>query len=158
MSRPAAAGMTIKPRSNVMRAAAFAFALMLSGTAVAQTANTTGNMDPQTPAGATGDVATQADTATTTTTTDTAMATAPAAGAVVEPSNANPKRDARGIPVISQAAVVPIGYNGVQGVAMGGPEVDPATGQTIDTSASYPPCTRTVTDKCLQTYERHRAR
>jgi hypothetical protein len=157
MSRPAAAGMTIKPRSNVMRAAAFAFALMLSGTAVAQTANTTGNMDPQTPTGATGDVATPTDT-TATTTTDTTTATAPAAGAVVEPSNANPERDARGIPVISQAAVVPIGYNGVQGVAMGGPEVDPATGQTVDATASYPPCTRSVTDKCVQTYERHRAR
>jgi len=65
---------------------------------------------------------------------------------VVEPSNANPERDARGIVVISAPAYVPAGYNGVVGAAMGGPvEGD---------DASYPACTATVTDNCIQLYER----
>jgi hypothetical protein len=76
---------------------------------------------------------------------------------VVQPSNANPERDARGIPVISDPAVVPSGYNGTTGAGVGGPLVDPATGATVTgADASHPPCTRTVTDNCLQTYERGR--
>jgi hypothetical protein len=40
---------------------------------------------------------------------------------------------------------------------MGGPLVDPATGATIDdTNHSYPACSASVTDNCLQTYERGR--
>jgi hypothetical protein len=77
-------------------------------------------------------------------------------GAVVEPSNAAPERDARGIAVISAAAVVPPGWNGTAaGEAMGGPELDSVTGEAV-APESYPACTRTVTDKCLQTYERGR--
>jgi hypothetical protein len=80
-----------------------------------------------------------------------------AAGArLVEPSNANPERDARGIAVISAAAVVPPGWNGIAaGEAMGGPLLDPATGEAM-APESYPACTASVTDKCLQTYERGR--
>ena len=75
------------------------------------------------------------------------------AGALVEPSNANPERDARGIPVISAAAVAPAGWNGTAaGAAMGGPELDAVTGEAVAPD-SYPACTATVTDKCLQTYE-----
>jgi hypothetical protein len=70
---------------------------------------------------------------------------APASGSVVQPSNANPEFDARGIPVISDAAFVPPGYNGNASGAMGGPEEG--------TSESYPPCTRERTDNCTQTYE-----
>jgi hypothetical protein len=84
-----------------------------------------------------------------------------ASDAVVQPSNANPERDARGIAVISAAAVVPAGWNGVVGTgeAMGGPLLDPVTGEPVaDTPAAAPACTATVTDHCLQTYERHRAR
>ena len=83
-----------------------------------------------------------------------------ATDAVVQPSNANPERDARGIPVISASAVVPAGWNGVVGAgeAMGGPLLDPATGEPMADTNSYPACTRTVTDHCLQTYERHRVR
>jgi hypothetical protein len=128
-------------RGDVMRIAALAIALLMSGTAVAQTT------DPDT---TTTDMTAPAQTVT--------AAPMAATGAVVQPDNTNPKRDARGIPVVSEAAVVPIGWNGVQGAAMGGPLVDPATGQTVDTASSYPPCSRTVTDKCVQTYERHRAR
>jgi hypothetical protein len=86
--------------------------------------------------------------------------TAMPADALVQPSNANPERDARGIPVISAAAIVPAGWNGVAGTgeAMGGPLLDPATGEPMADTATYPACTRTVTDHCLQTYERHRVR
>lgn len=85
-----------------------------------------------------------------------AVASAGAASAIVQPSNANPERDARGIAVISAAAVAPAGWNGVPaGAAMGGPELDPATGEALGT-ASYPACSATVTDRCLQTYERGR--
>lgn len=89
-----------------------------------------------------------------TTTPGTTLAMAPASGAIVQPSNANPERDARGIPVISDPAVVPAGFNGIGGAGMGGPAVDPATGETIDAADdSYPACTREITDNCIQTYE-----
>lgn len=83
----------------------------------------------------------EVDTVTTTTTT----AMAPASPAVIQPSNANPEEDARGIPVISDVAYVPPGYNGIPASAMGGPvEGDDET---------YPPCTAERTDNCTQTYE-----
>ena len=92
------------------------------------------------------------ETASTTTTTTYAMA--PASGRIVQPSNENPERDARGIAVISDPAVVPDGFNG-SGTGMGGPLIDPATGKTIDAADdSYPPCTAAVTDNCIQLYER----
>lgn len=85
--------------------------------------------------------------------TTVAAALPAASGQIVEPSNADPERDARGIAVISAAAVVPAGWNGAAaGEAMGGPELDAVTGETIAPD-SYPACTATVTDKCLQTYE-----
>ncbi len=84
-------------------------------------------------------------------------------GQVAEPSNADPEHDARGIAVISDAAMVPAGYNGTPGtlVGTGGPLVDPADTAAVGDAAttpdaSYPACTRTVTDNCLQTYERRR--
>jgi hypothetical protein len=84
-------------------------------------------------------------------------------GAVAMPSNAAPERDARGIAVISDPANVPSGYNGTPDTltGTGGPLIDPAdTAATGDAAAtpdtSYPACTRTVTDNCVQTYERHR--
>jgi len=64
---------------------------------------------------------------------------------VVEPSNADPEHDARGIPVISDAAFVPPGFNGLGG-AVGGPDEGGAE--------AYPACTATVTDNCIQLYER----
>ena len=85
------------------------------------------------------------------------LASAPTAGsATVEPGNADPERDARGIPVISAAAIVPAGWNGIPaGAAMGGPELDPVTGEAM-APRDYPACTASVTDRCLQTYERGR--
>lgn len=82
---------------------------------------------------------------------DAALVTT-ATAQIVQPSNANPERDARGIAVISAAAVAPPGWNGVPAEAMGGPELDAVTGEAIAPD-SYPACTASVTDKCLQTYE-----
>lgn len=148
-----------------MRTAAFAIALLMGGAAIAQT-TTQPNVDVDAGVGVQpdGDLDVDADvdvdtktTATTVNTTTYASATVPASAAVVQPSNANPERDARGIAVISDPAVVPAGWNGIAGTGMGGPLVDPVTGQTVDADdTSYPACTATVTDNCLQTYERGR--
>jgi len=67
-------------------------------------------------------------------------------GTVVQPSNADPEHDARGIAVISDAAFVPPGYNGTGG-AVGGP-------LESGDNESYPACTRERTDNCIQLYER----
>ncbi len=82
-------------------------------------------------------------------------ATAATVTALVLPGNADPERDARGIAVISAAAVAPAGWNGTPAEAMGGPELDAVTGEAIAPD-SYPACTASVTDRCLQTYERGR--
>lgn len=79
----------------------------------------------------------------------------PATSPIVQPGNEDPEHDARGIAVISAPAVVPAGWNGLVVTAVGGPLVDPTTGETIAADdASYPPCTAEVTDNCVQTYER----
>jgi hypothetical protein len=96
--------------------------------------------------------------------TDPVMTTEPAATAtsqVVPPSNAAPERDARGIAVISDAALAPPGFNQPPGTmtGMGGPLADPTQPppqQPAD--ASYRACTRTITDNCVQTYERRARR
>ena len=117
-----------------MKLIIMAGALMLGGAAVAQTTDTT---------------------TTTTTTTTAPMATT---GQTVAPDNSAPERDARGIPVISAPATAPAGYNqGTQTVPAGTPM--PTVAAPTPTSAGpLPPCTRTVTDRCTQTYERGRAR
>lgn len=147
-----------------MKTTAFALALLIGGTAFAQTGDpiayegdgafTTVYETEGAPGGAYRDPTLAA--------TDTAFAAAtetmPAAtttAQLVQPSNSNPERDARGIAVISAAAVAPAGWNGVPAGAMGGPELDPATGEAAGTG-SYPACSATVTDRCLQTYERGR--
>ena len=108
-------------------------------------------------ANAPGDMPNVTTTAPGTMTVATAMPAA--SGQVVAPSNANPEHDARGIAVISDPAVVPAGFNGTTGTGVGGPLVDPATGTTMTgADASHPPCTRTVTDNCVQTYEKGRRR
>jgi len=168
-----------------MRTAAFAIALLMSGAAVAQTATystTTAQPDVDVDADVgiqpDGDLDVDADvdvdTETTTTTTTvgthgttthttategatTTLATnmVPASGAIVQPGNADPEHDARGIAVISDPAAVPAGFNGVTSPAVGGPLADPATGQAIVAAdASYPACTANETDNCVQTYER----
>ncbi|HYE26649.1 MAG TPA: hypothetical protein VEA61_00200 [Allosphingosinicella sp.] len=130
----------------------FALALLIGGAAFAQTGDTiaydgdglaTAAFETEPPAAYGAGPATAA-----------AGAMPAAAGVVIEPSNANPERDARGIAVISAAAVAPPGWNGTPAAAgMGGPELDAVTGEPLAPD-SYPACTATVTDKCLQTYER----
>lgn len=163
-----------------MKTVALAIALLMGGTALAQTtdSNTGAASGPGTagyssqssttdmngqPQQATDSSMTQTTTSDTTTTStapaDQSMAMNTAGTAtIVQPSNANPRRDERGIPVISMAAVVPAGYNGTPGTntGMGGPLVDPNTGQPVSDTGNYPPCTRHTTDKCVQTYERRR--
>lgn len=164
-----------------MKTTAFAIALLIGGAAIAQTTTVQTTTQPDVDVDADlgvqpdGDLDVDADvdvdTKTTTTTTTThdmsthgtathtmAATTTPASGPVVQPSNAAPERDARGIAVISDPAAVPTGFNGVSGTPVGGPLVDPATGQAVGAEVSYPACTATVTDNCVQTYERGRPR
>jgi hypothetical protein len=78
---------------------------------------------------------------------------APGAGTVTSaPDNTAPKLDARGIPVVSDPAEVPAGFN--QPAQVGGtgvpPEARPAPQPATE---NYPACSRTVTDNCVQAYE-----
>ena len=76
----------------------------------------------------------------------------PATGGVSAPGNSAPERDARGIPVVSDPAEVPAGYNPAPGTNAGVPSnVSPAPQAATQ---DYPACSRTVTDHCVQTYER----
>lgn len=140
-----------------MKVTAFAMALMLSGAAMAQTTtdpdvNTDADVSVQTGTmNTSADVNAQSGTASTWSSSSTMSH-------VIQPSNAAPERDARGIAVISDPATVPAGWNGIAGTAMGGPLVDPATGETLSGADTYPACSATVTDNCLQTYERGRSR
>lgn len=116
-----------------MKSALFAIALLTGGAAIAQS-----DYDK-----------------TTTVTTETVAV--PAGGQIVMPSNADPEHDARGIAVISDPAFVPAGFNlTADAVAVGGPFVDASTA-TQPADEPYPACTATVTDNCLQTYERGRS-
>ena len=109
-----------------MKSVLFVTAIMFAGVAAAQT--------------------TEVKTTTTTTT---------ATSQVAQPSNASPELDARGIPVISDPATVPAGFNAPPG--MGGPMVDASQPPApMAPDATYPACSRTVTDNCVQTYERGR--
>src|SRR5687768_9076842 len=101
-----------------------AAALMLGGTAVAQTTE---------------------ETATTT-------------GQTVAPGNTSPETDARGIPVVSAPAEAPAGYNQPAQQVPAGTPLPTVARPTPTAAGPLPPCTRTVTDRCTQTYERGRAR
>jgi hypothetical protein len=87
---------------------------------------------------------------TTDTTTTDSMSTTSAT--TVAPGNMNPERDARGIAVVSDPATAPAGWNappGTPGVANASASAPPQ-----GSAGPLPPCTRTVTDRCTQTYER----
>lgn len=137
-----------------MKTAAFAIALLMSGAAFAQVDVAADSTAYEGDGAATAAFETEGAAAGTYAPADMTTADASAAtDRIVEPSNANPERDARGIAVISAAAIVPAGWNGTAaGAAMGGPELDAVTGEAIAPDA-YPACTASVTDKCLQTYE-----
>jgi len=75
----------------------------------------------------------------------------------VAPGNAAPERDSRGIPVVSDPATAPAGTN--QAPPPGTGPVIPNPNQaaafaTQPSTGEKPPCSRTVTDNCTQTYER----
>lgn len=76
----------------------------------------------------------------------------------VAPSNANPETDARGVTVVSAPAEVPQGANQSATIAPGSTFVpNPNQAQVFTprpSAESYPACSRTVTDNCVQTYER----
>ena len=113
-----------------MKTALFAAALMMSTAAIAQT-----------------------------TTPDTTTTPAPADAAtspVVMPDNSAPRTDNNGNTVISAPAVAPSGFNQAPGMnGVGGPYVDPSQPPAPEAATGdYPPCSRTVTDHCIQTYER----
>jgi len=74
----------------------------------------------------------------------------------VAPGNSAPERDARGVPVISDPATAPAGTNAAPPPA--GTRAVPAPNQaaafaTQPATGEKPPCSRTVTDNCTQTYE-----
>jgi hypothetical protein len=79
-------------------------------------------------------------------------------GQTVAPGNTSPETDARGIRVISAPAEAPAGYNqGARTLPPGSP-IPTVAAPTTTAAGPLPPCTRTVTDRCTQTYERGRAR
>jgi len=79
----------------------------------------------------------------------TMQTTTQSGGQTVAPGNTNVERDARGIPVVSAPATAPSGWNGNGAPAAAGQSA-PSMGAATD----LPPCSRTVTDRCVQTYER----
>ncbi|HEX9931583.1 MAG TPA: hypothetical protein VGB08_01940 [Allosphingosinicella sp.] len=83
----------------------------------------------------------------------TTPSTTQGAGGTVAPGNTNPETDARGIAVISAPAVAPAGWNQPLGSGTGtAPANQPAA--SMGAASDLPPCSRTVTDRCVQTYER----
>ena len=85
------------------------------------------------------------------------LGSAAVAQQTVAPGNNAPERDARGIPVVSDAATAPSGANQPVSVPAGA-QVVPASNQravfsTQTAAKTYPPCTREVTDGCVQAYE-----
>ena len=109
-----------------MKSALFAGALLFGGAALAQT-------DPQTPT------------------------TMPApSGQTVAPDNSAPERDARNIPVVSDPATAPPGFN--ENPQVGGTGASPTSPPPQQPATeNYPPCSRTVTDNCVQASERGRS-
>ena len=80
------------------------------------------------------------------------------AAQTVAPGNNSPETDARGIKVISDAATAPAGYNQPARTVPVGSPMPTVAPPTPTAAGPLPPCTRTVTDRCTQTYERGRAR
>ena len=78
----------------------------------------------------------------------------------VAPANSNVERDARGIPVVSDPATAPAGTNQPVNIPPGSTVVanpnQQAAFATRPADQEYPVCSRTVTDNCVQNYERGR--
>ena len=159
-----------------MKSLIFAAALGISSVALAQTTDdtqsttgteeTTEGQTTGTEGMATGTGTMDATGTAGTTGADTSMSagggmtagTMTGGGGTVAPGNTNPERDARGIPVVSDAATAPAGANASVQVMPGARVVanpnQAAAFQTQPSTQTYQACTRTVTDNCVQTYER----
>ncbi|MDT9598425.1 hypothetical protein [Sphingosinicella rhizophila] len=76
----------------------------------------------------------------------------------VAPGNSAPELDARGIPVVSDPASAPPGVNEPLTVQPGAQVVPnpnaSAAFATQPSTETYPVCSKTVTDNCVQAYER----
>jgi len=75
----------------------------------------------------------------------------------VAPGNSAPERDSRGIVVVSDPATAPQGTNMAPPTGSGPLVPNPNQAQAFATQPSTgekPPCSRTITDNCTQTYER----
>jgi hypothetical protein len=142
-----------------MKPILFAAALMLGGAALAQTTDdTTADADTATEADTTAaDTQATTTTSTTTSTTATTSTMSQGTGMTVAPGNTAPERDARGIAVVSEAAVAPPGYNEPARTVPAGTAMPTATPPATSSAGPLPPCSRTVTDRCTQTYERGRS-
>ena len=142
-----------------MRTLVLLAAAAIGGMATAQTTGTQMGAQTTDQSGTAAQAGTEMQAGTgaqTTVTTGTGVSMAQAGGEVAAPGNSNPELDARGIPVISAPAVVPPGANQPIAVAPGAQVVPAANQQAVFSTRpgaeSYPPCTATVTDNCVQAY------
>ena len=80
----------------------------------------------------------------------------------VAPGNTAPEHDSRGIAVISDPATAPAGTNQAVVIPPGAQVVanpnQAAAFATQPSTGEKPPCSRTITDNCTQTYEVGRGR
>lgn len=78
------------------------------------------------------------------------------ASAQAQPAPA-PKTDAQGVPVVSAPSTAPAGANSTVTIPPGGAvHVSPnqaAVFKPTEVHTSPPPCSRSVTDRCVQNYE-----
>ncbi len=82
-----------------------------------------------------------------------------ASGAALAQNSGTPAIDARGIPVVSAPATAPAGANQTVTVPAGATvTVNPDQGAVftpMTASGDMPACSKSVTDRCMQTYEGH---
>ena len=82
-----------------------------------------------------------------------------ASGAALAQNSGTPAIDARGIPVVSAPATAPAGANQSVTVPAGATvTVNPNQGAVFTpmaASGDMPACSKSVTDRCMQTYEGH---
>jgi len=90
----------------------------------------------------------------------TAAATAMPAAPAMPMTPSKPEKDARGIAVVSTPGVAPDGANAPVQVPAGGKVVASPSQASVFTpkaaEGDVPACSKTVTDRCKQTYERKR--
>lgn len=85
-----------------------------------------------------------------------ALGTVATAQTTQAPGNTAPELDARGVPVVSDPATAPAGWNQPATMVPAGTPPPSPPAATVPTSSTgpLPPCSKTVTDRCTQTYER----